>query len=333
MKTVPNEPNGPDQKKPARPRYSLPYQPIPLQLYTRETLFEGFNPDDPASWAQTLDFAIYHHFVLEGRDAPTNPYIGMMQALHDNAITQCTNTLVAGRRIAAIMGDHKLARDSAAYRNIVLLSRRLTRYGFLMCSGGGSGAMEATHLGASLKVGTDADLEDSLALLKLQPVVPALANVVSSTGVVDQAMVVQAHAWFKPAYQLSASISSPGESLAFPTWHYGHEPATPLATHIAKYFQNSIREDGLLAFAKQGIIYFEGKAGTIQEIFQDGSQNYYKMFGRFSPMVLIDVEYWTTQYPVVGVLRNMFTPAEFSKHILVTDDVAAAARFIENYSS
>ena len=333
MNTFPNQPKGLDPKKPARPVYSLPYQPIPLQLYTRVTLFEGFKPDDPASWAQTLDFAIYHHFVMEGRDAPANPYIGMMQALHDNAITQCTSTLVAGRRIAAIMGDHKLARDTAAYRKIVLLSRHLTREGFLMCSGGGSGAMEATHLGASLKVGTDADLEDSLALLKLQPVVPALANVVSSTGVVDQAMVVQAHAWFKPAYQISASISSPGESLAFPTWHYGHEPATPLATHIAKYFQNSIREDGLLAFAKQGIIYFEGKAGTIQEIFQDGSQNYYKMFRRFSPMVLIDVEYWTTQYPVVGVLRNMFTPAEFAKHILVTDDVAAAARFIENYSS
>jgi len=315
------------------PGFSLPYEPIPQQLYTPVTLFQGFKPDDPASWGQTVDFAIYQHFVMEGRDAPTNPYIGMMQALHDNAITQCTDALVAGRRIAAVMGDHKLGRDSAAYKNIAIVSRRLTRNGFLMCSGGGSGAMEATHLGASLAAGADRDLEDALTLLKPEPVVPDLAKIVNSRGIVDPALVIQAHAWFKPAYEIFASISSPGQSLAFPTWHYGHEPATPFATHIAKYFQNSIREDGLLAFAKQGILYFEGKAGTIQEIFQDGTQNYYKMFDRFSPMVMFDVEYWTIKYPVVSVLQKLFTPAEFAKHILVTDDITAAARFIENYSS
>jgi predicted Rossmann-fold nucleotide-binding protein len=315
------------------PGFSLPYEPIPQQLYTRLKLFEGFKPDEPASWGQTLDFAIYRHFVMEGRDAPADPYIGMMQALHDNAITQCTNILVAGQKIAAIMGDHKLGRDSAAYKNIAILSRRLTRNDFLICSGGGSGAMEATHLGASLATGADRELEAALALLKHEPVVPALARIVNSRGIVDPALVALAHAWFKPAYEISASISHPGQSLAFPTWHYGHEPATPFATHIAKYFQNSIREDGLLAFAKQGIIYFEGKAGTIQEIFQDGTQNYYKMFDRFSPMVLFDVDYWTTKYPVVSVLQKLFTPAEFTKHILVTDDVIAAARFIEDYSS
>ena len=332
MQTLTNKPEGFDRKRSAMPGFSLPYEPIPQQLYTSARLFQGFKPDEPASWAQTLDFAIYRHFVLEGRDAPTNPYFGMMQALHDNAITQCTNTLVAGRRIAAIMGDHKLARDSAVYRDIVILSRHLTRNGFLMCSGGGSGAMEACHLGASLAAGTDPDLEAAIALLKPQPVVPALAKVVNSRGMLDPALVALAHAWFKPAYELSLSIGSPGQSLAFPTWHYGHEPATPFATHIAKYFQNSIREDGLLAFAKQGILYFEGKAGTIQEIFQDGTQNYYKMFDGFSPMVLFDVGYWTTKYPVVAVLQKLFTPVAFAKHVLVTDDVSAAAQFIEDFT-
>ena len=332
MQKVPKKPEKSDRKKYATPGFSLPYEPIPQQLYTPTTLFQGFKPDEPASWAHTLDFAIYQHFVMQGRDAPTNPYIGMMQALHDNAITQCTDALVAGRKIAAIMGDHKMARDSAAYRNIAILSRRLTRSGFLMCSGGGSGAMEACHLGALLAAGTDQDLEDALALLKPQPVVPALGKIVNSGGIVDPALVAQAHAYFKPAYEISASNGSPGQSLAFPTWHYGHEPATPFATQIAKYFQNSIREDGLLAFAKQGIIYFEGKAGTIQEIFQDGAQNYYKMFDRFSPMVLFDVEYWTKKYPVVDVLKKLFTSAEFAKHVLVTDDVAAAARFIDNFT-
>jgi predicted Rossmann-fold nucleotide-binding protein len=314
------------------PGFSLPYEPIPQQLYTPARLFQGFKSDEPASWGQTVDFAIYRHFVMEGRGVSTNPYFGMMQALHDNAITQSTAGLIAGRRIAAIMGDHKLARDSAAYREIAILSRHLTRSGILMCTGGGPGAMEASHLGASLAAGADPDLENALALLKIQPVVPALGDIVNSRGMVNPALVAQAHAWFKPAYEISASTCSPGQSLAFPTWYYGHEPTTPFATHIAKYFQNSIRENGLLAVARQGIIYFEGKAGTIQEIFQDGTQNYYKTFDYFSPMVLFGIRYWTTKYPVVGVLQKLFTPADFAKYVLVTDDVVAAARFIEHFT-
>jgi predicted Rossmann-fold nucleotide-binding protein len=314
------------------PGFSLPYEPIPQQLYTRSRLFQGFTSDDPASWSRTKDFEIYQYFVKEGRGAPTNPYIGMMQALHDNAITQSTAALIAGRKIAAIMGDHKMARDSSVYRDIAILARRLTRSGILICTGGGPGAMEASHLGASLAAGADPDLDDALALLKTQPVVPALGDIVNSRGVVNPALAARAHAWFQPAYEIAASILSPSQSLAIPTWHYGHEPTTPLATHIAKYFQNSLRENGLLALAKQGIIYFEGKAGTIQEIFQDGAQNFYRSFDYFSPMVLYGVEYWTAKYPVVSVLQKLFTTADFAKYVLVTDDAAAAARFIEQFA-
>jgi hypothetical protein len=105
-----------------------------------------------------------------------------------------------------------------------------------------------------------------------------------------------------------------------------------LATQIAKYFQNSIREDGLLALARQGILCSEGKVGTIQEIFQDSAQNYYKLEGSFRPMVLFGIQYWTTKHPVVGVLQSLFTPADFAKHILVTDDVDAAAAFIDHFA-
>ena len=86
-----------------------------------------------------------------------------------------------------------------------------------------------------------------------------------------------------------------------------------------------------MALAKQGVIYAEGKAGTIQEIFQDGAQNYYKTFEYFSPMVFLGVQYWTTTYPVVGVLEKLF-PDEFGKCLLVTDDINEAAEFIEEFS-
>ncbi|MGB7537034.1 MAG: hypothetical protein WBM17_00700 [Anaerolineales bacterium] len=311
---------------------SLPFESVPQRLYTREILFHGFRGDDPGSYVETTDFAIYRHYVMHGGAASSDPYIRMMQALHDNAITQSAAAFIAVRRVAAIMGDHKMARDSAAYRSIARLARRLTRGGILVCTGGGPGAMEAGHLGASLASAQDAQLEAALAALATQPRVPALMAIVDPNGVVDLKLAAEAHAWFKPAFEIAASLRDPSPSLAFPTWHYGHEPSTPFATHIAKYFQNSIREDGLLALARHGIIYFEGKAGTLQEIFQDGAQNYYRSFGLFSPMVLVGSDYWNKTIPVVPLLEKLFAPEEFSRYVLVTDDLDAAARFIEAFT-
>ncbi|MBN2056511.1 hypothetical protein JW905_16420, partial [bacterium] len=203
--------------------------------------------------------------------------------------------------------------------------------GILVCTGGGPGAMEASHLGAALANSDDDGLELALEHLATQPVVPALGPIVGPDGAVDRELLAQAHAWFEPAYAVASRIEHRGESLAIPTWHYGHEPSTPFAIHIAKYFQNSIREDGLLALATQGIVYAEGSAGTMQEIFQDGAQNYYRTFGQFSPMVLLGTEHWTIRYPVVAVLRKLFSQEDFENHVLVTDDGGAAAAFIERF--
>jgi predicted Rossmann-fold nucleotide-binding protein len=311
--------------------FNLPYQPIPQKLYTSADLFRGFEPSDPSSWTRTADFEIYRHFVVEGRTTPHNPYTGMMQALHDNAISEATSTYIEGRRVAAIIGDHALARDSETYRTAAILARRLTRSGILVCTGGGPGAMEAGHLGAALANSSDTDLDHALARLKQQPVVPSLAKIVDANGVVDGSLAAQAFAWFRPSFELAASIKAPAESLAIPTWGYGHEPPTPFATHIAKYFQNSVREDGLLAIARQGIICMQGQAGTIQEIFQDAALNYYRTSGGVSPMVVFGTDYWTRSFPVVGVLKSLFGP-EFARSLLVTDDVDAAAAFIEKFS-
>jgi hypothetical protein len=94
-----------------------------------------------------------------------------------------------------------------------------------------------------------------------------------------------------PAVKVLDDLADGGRSLAVPTWHYGHEPLTPLATHVAKYFLNSIREDVLLALATNGIIYAPGRAGTLQEVFQDAAQNYYRGDGPFSPMIFYDTKF------------------------------------------
>ena len=60
--------------------------------------------------------------------------------------------------------------------------------------------------------------------------------------------------WLSSAFDLMEKMPRVSEccSVGIPTWFYGHEPATPFATHITKYFDNSIREDMLLAIAKGG---------------------------------------------------------------------------------
>ena len=112
-------------------------------------------------------------------------------------------------------------------------------------------------------------------------------------------------------------------SLGIPTWLYGHEPSTPLATHIAKYFDNSIREDGILTIARGGIIYTPGSAGTLQEIFQAAVQNHYLTFGYASPMVFLGKTFWTEDVPVWPLIMSMMDNGRYKNLILcLTDDEA-----------
>ncbi|WP_458098032.1 endonuclease/exonuclease/phosphatase family protein [Roseomonas sp. WA12] len=312
-----------------------PFTPFRGSLYTAEELSAGFDPARPASFAETLDFRTYRHFVMQGGAAPQDSLASMLQALHDNSISQALVAHLRGeQRVVAIMGGHKLPRDSAAYRRIALLSHALSRRGFLLASGGGPGAMEATHLGALLANHDATSVEEAIGGLAVKPAMPTdTRGIVSETGVIDGAKLAELAAWWTPAFQLRRSIEDPGQSLAVPTWHYGHEPYSPLATHVAKYFQNSIREDGLLALAGAGIVYAEGKAGTLQEVFQDAAQNYYRTVGnRFSPMVFIGTEFWKETMPVDPLLRALFVKgeddADYRRYVLYTDDVATAVSFL-----
>ena len=119
-------------------------------------------------------------------------------------------------------------------------------------------------------------------------------------------------------------------SLAVPTWFYGHEPTNVFATHVAKYFANSIREDGLLAIANRGVIFAPGSAGTTQEIFQDATQNHYRVFGHLSPMVLLDTEHWNERLPAAPLLTALAESATepWGDMVTVTDDTDEAVKAI-----
>jgi predicted Rossmann-fold nucleotide-binding protein len=137
--------------------------------------------------------------------------------------------------------------------------------------------------------------------------------------------------WLSTAWQVHNRFPNLGyQSLGVPTWHYGHEPSTPLATHIAKYFENSIREDGILTISKGGIIFTPGSAGTLQEIFQEAVQNHYLIFGYASPMIFMGKQFWTEEVPVWPLIMNLVEKGRYKNLILcLTDEVEEAQRVLE----
>jgi predicted Rossmann-fold nucleotide-binding protein len=110
-----------------------------------------------------------------------------------------------------------------------------------------------------------------------------------------------------------------GESLAIPTWVIAGEPISQFASHIAKYFSNSIREDGMLAVATTGIVFAPGGAGTMQEIFQDAAQNAYRTFGR-SPMAFLDTRHYCVETGLYPVLERQAARLGFADLLSVGDE-------------
>jgi predicted Rossmann-fold nucleotide-binding protein len=304
---------------------TLPFRPA---LYGPDELFDGFDPADATSYARTLDFRAYRSTRL-----PPNAEVGMLRAVHDQSLTERRTELLAGRRVVAIMGGHAMGRDAPAYRQVAELARALARSGFLVVSGGGPGAMEATHLGALLARSGDLALDEAIGALAAVPAFPDTGGIVAPDGSVDEAILAELHRWQVPAFRLLGEVdpAGRGESLAVPTWFYGHEPPTPFASHIAKYFSNPLREDGLLSIAIDGIVYAPGRAGTVQEVFQDAAQNVYRVVdGRFSPMAFLDADgCWTDRLPVLPVLRELFGPEEYERSVCVSTDPTVLRRFLE----
>ena len=128
--------------------------------------------------------------------------------------------------------------------------------------------------------------------------------------------------WLSTAFRVMAHYPQERyHSLGIPTWLYGHEPSTPFATHIAKFFLNSVREDSILTLAFGGIIYTPGSAGTLQEIFQDAVQNHYLSFGFASPMVFLGTDFWMREVPIYPFLQDMMARGKYKNLLLtLTDD-------------
>jgi len=304
------------------PFLGLPYQPYRASLYTVEELYAGFDPARPATYAETLDARVYAHWVTQGRASPASILETLAQRLHDHSVTDAVEELLANggkpRKTVAIMGGHSMLRGQPDYRSVALLARELTRRGFFMVSGGGPGAMEATHLGAWFARRSEAELDAALAVL-------AKAPSYKDREWLSRAFEVRA------AFPLGAEERLACASLGIPTWHYGHEPPNAFATIVAKYFANSVREEGLITIARGGIVYSPGSAGTIQEIFQDACQNHYNTVGVVSPMIFLGREFWTRTRPIYPLVAQLAQGHEYARYLRLTDSLEEIIQALEEY--
>ena len=283
----------------------VPFDVSRKRLYSPFELYKGFQTEDSSSFENAYDTQVYRHYISQGKRARSVAE-SLARTLHDHGIhialdeffRQHDHLLCVG-----VMGGHALQRTDPMFRNIAFLSKRLTQMGFFMLSGGGPGAMEATHLGAWMAGFHDEDLEDALQTLSSAP------------GFKDTG-------WLATAFRVMEKYPQKHYvSLGIPTWLYGHEPSTPFATNIAKFFENSIREDSILTLAYGGIIYTPGSAGTMQEIFQDAVQNHYLSFGFSSPMVFFGKRFWTEEMPAYPLLKELMERGKYKNLLLsLTDD-------------
>ena len=293
-----------------------PYDPHRAGLYTADELFSAFDPGDPCSYCATYDARVYRHWADTGGAHPS-PEEAARRRLHDGQITDALGRWLEGKRVVAVMGGHEMERGPEAYTDVARLARAFARSGYTVATGGGPGAMEAAHLGAALAEHDDDALGAAVEVLR-------------------RARSYTDEGWLAQAVRAGAEIVGDRElavpSVGIPTWHYGHEPPTPFASVIAKYFENSIREDGLLSIASHGIVFAPGSAGTIQEIFQDAAQNHYgTVRGVSSPMVLMGVAFWTERHPVLPVLQSLSAGRPYASLITALDDVDEIVAFVADH--
>ncbi len=289
-----------------QPSVYMPFDIFREHLYSAESLYAGYQMGNPESFEDCYDQQVYKHYLDKGKTA-TDIKETLGRTLHDHAMTNAMNDLLAEfeeKQVVGIMGGHGLLRTEEAYRQVVLISKKLAENGCLMVSGGGPGAMEATHLGAWMAGRTEQETSDALEILKEAP------------SFTDKLWLETALTVMKK-YPQRKTIS-----LGVPTWMYGHEPATPFATHIAKFFDNSIREDTILTIAKGGIIYAPGSAGTMQEIFQEAVQNHYLSFGYASPMIFMNSQYWTEEMPVYPLMQHLIKKEKYRNLLITLSDSA-----------
>ena len=283
------------------PLPGLPFDPYRGHLYRPDELFASLDK----GYEETPDALAYAWFQQTKTDGDI--YASMLRSVHDDAISDALDELLRGTRVVGVMGGHALGRGTEAYTGAVRLGRALARAGFTVATGGGPGAMEAANLGAYAAPYDDTMLHEACELLAGSPsFVPSVTD------------------WARAAFEVRTRWPKGNTSVGTPTWFYGHEPPNAFASHIAKYFANATREDGLLARSNAGVVFLPGAAGTVQEIFDNATPNYYESRGEPTPMVLVNRAHWTERLPTWPLLQALARDRSMESRIALVDRIEEA---------
>ncbi|GHH65999.1 putative Rossmann-fold nucleotide-binding protein [Streptomyces umbrinus] len=283
------------------PLPGLPFDPYRGHLYRPDELFASLDK----GYEETPDALAYAWFQQTKADGDI--YASMLRSVHDDAISDALDELLRGTRVVGVMGGHALGRGTDAYDGATRLGRELARAGFTVATGGGPGAMEAANLGAYAAPYDDTMLHEACELLAKSPsFVPSVTD------------------WARAAFEVRTRWPKGNTSVGIPTWFYGHEPPNAFASHIAKYFANATREDGLLARSNAGVVFLPGAAGTVQEIFDNATPNYYESRGEPTPMVLVNRAHWTERLPTWPLLQALARDRSMESRIALVDRIEEA---------
>ena len=291
---------------------AVPFNPYRGQLYTPHELYEGIAD---SRYEDTPDARVYQWSMRPGQRHRLDATLAA--ALHDHSIGDALDELTSselcrGRTMVGVMGGHAARRGTAVFDEAAQLGRLLARDGRIVATGGGPGTMEAANLGAYLSEASGPEFRRALDALAA---VPAFLPSVS--------------AWARAASAVVDRHPGGTPSLGIPTWFYGHEPPNFFATHIAKYFANSVREAILLELCNGGIVFLPGSGGTVQEIFQDACENYYGTPETITPMVLVGKEHWLRRFPAWPLLQSLAAGRRMENKIFLVDTVAEALAVLD----
>ncbi|MFJ4035963.1 MULTISPECIES: LOG family protein [Streptomyces] len=280
----------------------LPFDPYRGFVYTPEELFASL-ADGYEATPDALAYAWFQRTKSDG-----DILASMLRAVHDDSVSDALDELLTGARVVGVMGGHAMARGTEEYAGAARLGRELARAGFTVATGGGPGAMEAANLGAYAAPFEDGMLTEALRILAKAPsFAPSVTD------------------WARAAFEVRERWPDGGGSVGIPTWFYGHEPPNAFASHLGKYFANATREDGLLARSNAGVVFLPGAAGTVQEIFDNATPNYYGSRGNPTPMVLVDEEHWTERLPTWPLLRALARERPMESRIALVGRIELAS--------
>lgn len=289
------------------PRFEgLPYDPFRYRLYNPDELQKKTRSGIP------LDQLIYCDYIAKGKWS-ADLIETLCRRIHDDGIDDALGRLVkdiGSEKIVTFMDGSSNKRSDAFYKETVNAARLLTQEKYFVVSGGGPGMMEAANLGAYLAYYPDGAIDAAIEILK-------------NADIYDK----DRGNWIATAKEVKSKFPNGGPSLGIPTWFYGSEPTNLFSRYVAKYFDNSIREGGLVQIGRRAIVFAPGSAGTRQEIFMDVEQNHYGTIGQYTPLIFLGKQQYavdTPVYPLIQMLANGF----YKDLLFITDRAKEVLRII-----